>query len=468
MRYAMIDNSTLTAVQRLLGEIKVKNKATIDMDILCFENYIESILFYDEIIAIDDYKEEFRNSRKEYFNDIKFIPKTEFDYDFFINKSLEKTTDISPKIEGGFITDDNFKEFFKLLRMNMVFTWDMTSSVFYLTQKMLQHESGLDIEKYSILNYAIFTDYFSSGELSKTLRKIDYELIDSKGHNIELGRYKVNNTTAEIKQQTKIFLSGLNWLAQRTTFYSYVSNYFQADTFMHPIRQSFNINLINKHINTPTGKLKPLIDAMNEHTTNALNQIISFSQPFVSKHKIPLFCTYLIHKTENPFNVIKEAYGLRNKDSFKQARDKLNKIDELVEELEHEKYIKEGNKLLLETENLMNRMLIDYGIKTKQGISTSMMISFWNIASLLFNTPKLPKIDIKIKNLDFLNNIGPKRGFKGIYRNIIQDLVSIERLGQYHDLLTKDVDLDSDAKFYYAKTEDPKFLKAKSYWKIPM
>lgn len=468
MRYAMIDNSTLTAIQRLLGEIKVKNKATIDMDILCFENYIESILFYDEIIAIDDYKEEYRNSRKEYFSNIKFIPKTMFDYNFFINKSLEKTADIFPKIEGGFITDDDFAEFFKLLRMNMVFTWDMSSSVFYLTQKMLQSESGLDIKKYSILNNAIFMDYFSSGELDTTIKKIECELIDSYGNEIEIGKYKVNNNLGGIREQTEIFISGLNWIAQRSTFYSYVSNYFQADTFMHPIRQSFNIHLIDKHINTPKGKLQPLINAMNDHTTKALNEIVSFSQPFVVSHAIPLFCTYLIHKTKNPLDVINEAFELRNTEIFKQARDKLNKIDELVEEAEHEKYIKEGNKLLLEIEKLMDQMLIEYGIKTSQGISTSKIISMWNAASLFTSIPKLPRIDINIKGLDFLKNIKPQRGFKGIYRNLIRDLVSIERLGEYHDLLTKDVYLDRDAQFYTSKTEDPKYLRAKSFWKVPM
>ena len=38
MRYAIIDNSTLTAAQRLLGEIPVINKLCIDGDIAAFEN----------------------------------------------------------------------------------------------------------------------------------------------------------------------------------------------------------------------------------------------------------------------------------------------------------------------------------------------------------------------------------------------------------------------------------------------
>jgi hypothetical protein len=61
MRYALIDNSTLTSIQRILGDIPVKNRAIIDNDILALENYIQAILFYDEIICIDDYKSNLKN-----------------------------------------------------------------------------------------------------------------------------------------------------------------------------------------------------------------------------------------------------------------------------------------------------------------------------------------------------------------------------------------------------------------------
>ena len=42
MRYAVVDNATLTAVQRLLGDIPIYNKHAIDGDILAFETLIQS------------------------------------------------------------------------------------------------------------------------------------------------------------------------------------------------------------------------------------------------------------------------------------------------------------------------------------------------------------------------------------------------------------------------------------------
>lgn len=56
MAYALIDNSTLTSVQRILGKIPIRSKEIVDSDISAFENLIQAILFYDNLIAIDDYK----------------------------------------------------------------------------------------------------------------------------------------------------------------------------------------------------------------------------------------------------------------------------------------------------------------------------------------------------------------------------------------------------------------------------
>lgn len=52
MSRAIIDNATLTAVQRLLGEIPIYNKHTIDGDILAFETFIQAILFHDDICYV--------------------------------------------------------------------------------------------------------------------------------------------------------------------------------------------------------------------------------------------------------------------------------------------------------------------------------------------------------------------------------------------------------------------------------
>lgn len=50
MRKALVDNATLTAVQRLNGDILVKNKYDLDGDILAMEGLLQAILFLMKFI----------------------------------------------------------------------------------------------------------------------------------------------------------------------------------------------------------------------------------------------------------------------------------------------------------------------------------------------------------------------------------------------------------------------------------
>lgn len=63
MTYALIENATLTAVQRLMGDIEICSYDSIDGDIGALENLIQAILFYDDLICIDDYKLEFKDTK---------------------------------------------------------------------------------------------------------------------------------------------------------------------------------------------------------------------------------------------------------------------------------------------------------------------------------------------------------------------------------------------------------------------
>jgi hypothetical protein len=473
MRYALIDNSTLTSVQRLLGDIAIKNKAITDMDILAYESYLEAILFFDEIICIDDYKKGYEESRKKYFPNIKFINKSLFDYDGYVSQALQIADSIVPKIESGKITEKVFSDFFKLLRMNMVFTWDMSESVYYLTQKMLQLEGGLDLDKYSKLSAAIYEDLIVRKRTETRFVKDKYILRDVSGE-INPEKHTIidksgSKVEAQVSKQLLVFLSGLNWLAQRTIFYTLLGDYLHADVILHPIRQSFNVNILSKLYSIPDAKLKPLIDAMNNKANEAINQIKGLTEPYVISEQIPLFSIWLVNKTKDPLKVIDEAFELRDNDLFFQARTKLRELCLLIESGKNKEYIFEGNKLVAEIGVLMNKITTKYGVGTEQGVPVSKFISFWNTAAtFLPKLPKLPDIDYKIKSLEFLKHVIPVSGFKGIYRSLIEDLSAIERLGKYHELLSSKIVLEQDASFYSPKVEEFKYLKAKSSFKIPM
>jgi hypothetical protein len=72
-RLILVDNATLSGVERLTGQSQTLNLNNIDNDILCLEKLITAILFSDRIIGVDDYKDNFRSERLKKFDFIDFL-----------------------------------------------------------------------------------------------------------------------------------------------------------------------------------------------------------------------------------------------------------------------------------------------------------------------------------------------------------------------------------------------------------
>lgn len=472
MRYALIDNSTLTGIQRLLGEIPVKNKTIIDNDIIAFENYIQAILFYDNIICIDDYKEQYRSSRINYFPDIRFISKDLFDYDSFLNISNEVTKDISLEIRGGKITDKDFKDYFDRLHMTFQFTWDMSSSEFFLTQKMLLGNSILDHEQFNVLHSLIFKENNEQYEVAAQLPEKTPLLFDSKGNQIILNPKtgKLNSSVGDgLSPQFKALVSSLNWMSQRTAFYVLVAEYLYADLFIQPIRQSFLQNIIKRtYPNYKLGVFSDFRDSINNQSEETVKHILSNSDNFGISVDIPLFSAYFASKTKNPQNIIAAAYEERDKPCFQEARIKLRELNLLLDEGKRGKFIRDINLLTTSINENFKSIESKYGLGNKQGFATSQLKFLFSFIPSIekINIPKV--LDVRIKELEFMKHIVPRKGFNAVYRNVIEDLVTFDSLGKYKDILISKVSYHKDATSYEIKTEDPKYVRASSYWKKPM
>src|ERR1700677_3749964 len=164
-RIALIDNATLTAAQRLLGGIKVKNPYNIDGDIAAFETLVQALLFFDEICCIDDYKEEFRRQRQQQFSFIRFLSKEEINYTSLMESARNETEDFTLRVAGHEIDNSEVRTFFDMLKVHLVFNWQMNTSVFYLTVNLLADDSGVSVEKSVALHAMIISQWW--GESSE-------------------------------------------------------------------------------------------------------------------------------------------------------------------------------------------------------------------------------------------------------------------------------------------------------------
>jgi hypothetical protein len=473
MRYALLDNSTLTSVQRLLGEIQVKNKAIVDNDILCFENYIQAILFYDNLICIDDYKESYRNSRTSFFPDVRFVSKDLFDYDLFVKKANEVTKDIILVVSGGKITDNDFKNVFDRLQMTFQFTWDMSSSKFFLTQKMLLGNSPLDQEQFSKLHSFIFKENNEQYEVESELNNKAPRLFDSKGNQIsvDINKGTVSNSSDGhgLSAQFQAFTASLNWLSQRTAFYVLAANYLYADLFIQPLRQSFLQNIIKRtHPSYNLGVFNNFMDSINAESESTLKSILLSSENFGVSVTIPLFSAFFAKKIKDSRKIINAALNERDKKHFFEAREKLRELNFLLDNKERFKFIREINLLTTDINRNFKSIESKYGLGEKQGLGVSNLKFLFSSIPLIKDISIPKDLDLRIQKLEFMKHIIPRKGFNAVYRNLIDDLAQFEQIGKYRDILTDNIKYSKDAEFYGIKTEDPKYVRASSYWKRPM
>lgn len=247
MTYALIDNATLTAVQRATGAVTVKNTDTINGDLCAVENFLQGILFYDNLLCIDNYKPEHSESRQKQFPYLRFLSPTEYGLQPLEELARNEAALIRPEIRGGEFVDADFKALLEQLKMNMVCTWDKRSSVYYLTMKMLGHSYSNEYDKYSSLSAAIFAELADVGDTRGRWSK-EVKLVGSDGYEFSEQDFarKAPGDFGGATEQLQTFVAALNWLAYKSIYYSTAAKHLKADSFIHPIRHAYQLHWMKK------------------------------------------------------------------------------------------------------------------------------------------------------------------------------------------------------------------------------
>lgn len=471
MGIALIDNSTLSSVERILGKAPVRSKSLIDGDLSAFESFINAILFYNDIIALDDYKSEFSEQRKKNFPFINFIDPSDFNHPQILQDTKRETQLYYPTINSGKITGE-FGELFFLLNMNIHCTWDITSSIYYLTLKLLGNDYSEDKEMYNTL----FSSFFSqlnehTIDVPDNINKV--ALIDKYGNPITDGYTipKAKSNGGQIGGLTpalKAFIASLNWISFRSIYYSKFAEFLKADTFLHPIRQKFQISYYDKAHNYEASYITNIIDLFSKETTQTIEEIFSFARFRNITFDLPLFLSSIISKVKEPKEIINYAYELRDSKQFILAREQLGEIKNLLEsDFEHANT--KFAKIYSSLQATLNSIKASFGVRTRQGDSSSRTINAFNsISQSLPNCPQIPVELLSNPRIGKILSKLPKKSFSFIYKDIVNDLTEIAKLGELHDLLSKDVVVDNKAPVYVTKFQNPDFEDVHSYWSSPM
>ena len=470
MTYALIDNATLTAAERVMGNIEVKNPDTINGDLAALENLTQAILFYDELVCIDDYKDEHKEKRKNEFNFIKFLSPTDYQLNAFSEIARAEVKRIRPEIRAGQFSDPDFGSLIEQLKLNMICTWDLRSSVYYLTMKMLGQPDSAEYEKYSKLSAAIYSELTDSSTTRGHWSE-DVRLVGSDGQEIskEQMRRDASSNSRGLGGTTRsldIFIASLNWLAFKSIYYSITAKYLRADTFLHPIRHAYQIHWFKKAGVFGHDFTSKLIASLAAQTSNTLGEISDYGRNTAISLELPIFSAWLTSQSGNSKQIISSALELRNEQSLQEIRGLLSQIRIAFDE----NGLAPANKLIQKWDSSIQKATQDlkqkYGLKTDQGFQFSNLIKSYNAIAAFKGLPQFPEVDFKIPLPEFITN-NKSNSFSTLFKDISSDLTSIERLGSIRDMMASNFVIN-DEHYSPPKFELPEFSHISSDWKLRM
>lgn len=466
----MIDNSTLTAVQRLTGQALTRSMDSVDTDIVALENYIQAILFYDRLIAIDDYIPAFRDARLTSFPDITFLNKADLNLEEIEATAAEKANQLQPKLQGGEFVNNDFKKLIELLQTHIVCTWDISSSVYYLTLKSLS-DSRQEFDKYGNIAAAIFAELGDAAETgNRTTGKV--ELIDRfgnpirKGYQVPGARWGNGTSSGEASNAIKAFVASLVLLANRSIFYSLAAKYFQADTFLHPIRQAYQQSYLSQTCNYGFNYAKHIV----EHFSTIINKdlIDIHNAGLTTSTSLPIFSGWLAKQAGDPIHIVQAAYNIRNNSEFIEVREQMKEVRRLFDEEDIADANRTVRGIIQDIDKASNHIRIKYGLQTRQGIPVTKLIHVYNTYAALNSLPRVPAYNFKVRLPEFFYNLTQPKGFRAVYRNLTHDLSTVWSLGEARDILGSRVIKDIAASAYSPKQEQPQYRNRHSQFKSPM
>lgn len=321
MTYALIDNATLTGVQRISGDVASRTRESVDTDIVAVENLVQAILFYDRIVAINNYMPQHRDERIKKFPYIDFLDPSSLNLNEIDEQAYEEANKLKPEIRGGEFVNEDFKKFLQILKTHIICTWDISSSVYYLTLKGLAEQNSIEFEKYGKLASAIFTELSDIKEVGgKSISAVS--LFDSQGNRITQG-YRIpkakwgKGETAGITPAISAFVAALTWLANRTIFYSLTSKYLKADSFLYPIRQAYQQHYMSKTCQFGFDFTENIISYFSRSLSQDLIQIHNGGLASATAIDLPIFSAWLAKETGDSTSIIDAAIQIREEEHIK-------------------------------------------------------------------------------------------------------------------------------------------------------
>ncbi len=354
----------------------------------------------------------------------------------------------------------------------MTCTWDMASSIYHLTLKVLAARGSDEFDKYGAVATAIFQEL---GDARSTGQRVSNEvqLVDrfgnpiGKDYHVPGARWGDGKTGAP-SGAIGAFVASLLWVANRAMFYSLAAAHMRADSFLYPIRQAYQQHYLAQTFKYDVDFSKRLVTKLSSTLSKDILDVHNGGTVSAAALDLPVFSAWLAKSCGDPQAALHALEDIRMSRDFVEAREQLNELRSVYEEGS----LAEGNKKLEKLRGQISKvsasMREKYSVNTAQGVPVTRLVTMYNAYAAMHGLPNLPEIDLKLPVPAFLRDIKRQVGFAAVYRNVLNDLATFGALGEVRDVLGRRVMIDKDAIPYSPKPEDPKYRRAHSYWKSPM
>lgn len=418
-RRVLVDNATLSGVERITGASQTKNLSNTDNDILCLEKLVTAILFSDDLIGIDDYKDRYRASRLKGFGFVDFTKLEQKTYDALSTDAARFAQSMVVSFEADKPAGD-IVDFFDALQVDPQLRWDIWISSEYLTLSFLVEDTGYTRHEKSI--DAVFRTEETDGMLVATDADVHptFEIAgrsDIKDVKDFIRALAANNPSykgGDYKSVLSRVVFGYGWAAERSHFYNAIAQMEEADAYLAPLRDAFCESCCR--IDYPS-QVGGLLDTLKRSSQKTLAKILEPSGQAKFALRLPFFTAYLITRTENPKQCIELALSMRNTSEFQNCRTILHNLDHLSPADKTQ----EINGILRHLDQSCNGLMRKYAVSTDGGLQFSLSFGLAGIG--LGVGTKINQLLPHYKN----------RPFARVFRNIAQDMLNVQSLGRLYE-----------------------------------
>lgn len=226
MAAVLIDNSTVSSIQRALGKAQLRNPGVLDIEHSALERFAEAVLFADRVVVPDNYKEQFTPARKKLlaqFN-VQFIPIAQA-VDTALSEMTGQLTSIWTEAFAEGQDRALFDLYFEQIQAFSSFIWEHASSEFFLVFRA--HGVG----KESPLIEALLASP-KDDDLGKRLR-----ILAEDGRQVEWNK---------LSRHVQRMLGVMGWLGHQYIWHQVLAARHGLTYSPHPLREFFANDFLDR------------------------------------------------------------------------------------------------------------------------------------------------------------------------------------------------------------------------------